>query len=51
MIEEKEYVDRIKRELEEEKLRSRFKRLKDSNERYLEYQNFLEKKKVGLKKF
>jgi hypothetical protein len=46
MIEEKEYIDKIQKELEEEKMKNKLKKLRGMNDRLNEYQSFLEKKKV-----
>jgi hypothetical protein len=45
MMEEKEYLERVQRELEEEKLKNKHKKLKESSERIQLYESYLEKKK------
>ena len=44
-MEEKEYLDRIQREIEEEKLRSRNRKIKENNDRIKLYEVYQEKKK------
>jgi hypothetical protein len=45
MYEEKEYLDSVHMQAEEEKLKNKYKKIKEINERLNEYDMFLEKKK------
>jgi hypothetical protein len=44
--EEKEYLNRVQKELEIEKMKNKFRREKQTNDRLNEYQIYVEKKKV-----